>query len=200
MKALVSHPFQLAYCTNIHPAETWEETLQALKSHTLRVRDRVSPGEPYAIGLRLSALAAHDLRQPVRLGEFRKWLEQENCYIFTINGFPYGQFHDRRVKENVYRPDWTTRERLDYTTALFEILTQIVPEGIEGSVSTLPGSFKEFQIDSEAENRLYQNVWDCAHRMAELSESSGKTIHLVLNQSHWVGSKQPPRQFSFSTD
>jgi hypothetical protein len=54
----------LSYCTNIHPAETWLETLGAIQTYVLKVRDNLiangdqSPGNPFPIGLRLSALAA----------------------------------------------------------------------------------------------------------------------------------------------
>ena len=174
----LDHHHHLAYCTNIHPAETWEETLNALKEHTLKVRDRVvDSGTPYAIGLRLSALAARELLEGDRLPAFRDWLARENCYVFTINGFPYGAFHGTRVKENVYRPDWSTRDRLTYTCQLFEILAQLAPAGREGSVSTLPGSFKAFQAD---EALLFANLEACARHLDALSESSGLDLHLGL--------------------
>jgi len=174
----LDHHHHLAYCTNIHPAETWEETLNALQEHTLKVRDRVADsGTPYAIGLRLSALAARELLEGDRLPAFRDWLARENCYVFTINGFPYGAFHGTRVKENVYRPDWSTQDRLTYTCQLFEILAQLAPAGREGSVSTLPGSFKAFQAD---EALLFANLEACARHLDALSESSGLDLHLGL--------------------
>jgi hypothetical protein len=88
--------------------------------HTLRVKDRVSGGKPYGIGLRLSAQAAQELSAPGKIDEFQRWLDAHNCYVFTINGFPYGSFHGTRVKEQVFRPDWTTPERLAYTNLLFD--------------------------------------------------------------------------------
>ena len=90
-------------------------------------------------------------RFPIRvpLLSFQKWLEEKNCYVFTINGFPYGNFHGERVKEQVYRPDWSTSDRLEYTVLLFEILEKLLQPGEEGSVSTLPGSFKEFHSAGE---------------------------------------------------
>ena len=36
----------------------------------------------------------------------------------------------------------------------FELLAQLVPEGIEGSVSTVPGSFKSFLQTNTAEQML----------------------------------------------
>lgn len=172
----------LAYCTNIHPAESWEETLHALQEHTLKVRDQLRStgllGEaPYAIGLRLSARAAAELLEGDRLAAFRSWLDRENCYVFTINGFPYGAFHGTRVKENVYRPDWTTPERLDYTKQLFEIVSQLAPEAHEGSVSTLPGSFKAFQA---REPLMFAQLEACAQFIEDLSNRTGRDLHLGL--------------------
>ena len=176
----------LAYCTNIHPAETWAETLASLEQNTLKVREAVLPRElhkPYAIGLRLSELASRELAQPKALGEFREWLKRNGCYVFTINGFPYGQFHGSRVKEQVYRPDWSTPERLDYTRRLFIILSgllDLAPPGCEGSVSTLPGSFKAFGLNQDEHEAILQNLWACIDHIEALSTSTGRALHLGL--------------------
>ena len=176
----LKHGLHLAYCTNIHRGETWEQTFDSLQRHTLAVRDRVSPGRPYAIGLRLGADAARALTDRVTLAAFQKWLERENCYIFTINGFPYGKFHGTRVKEQVYAPDWTTRERLDYTNTLFDLLGQLVPAGVEGSVSTVPVSFKEFIHDARQEKEAAANLWRCVEHIEKVSRQSGRKLHLGL--------------------
>ena len=174
----LDHQHHLAYCTNIHPAESWAETLGVLQEHTLKVRDKVIRGdEPYAIGLRLSALAARELMEEDNLPLFQDWLSSENCYVFTINGFPYGAFHGTRVKENVYLPDWSSTERLVYTNQLFNIISRLAPEGVEGSVSTLPGSFKAFKAD---ESSLFANLETCARHIEDLSEQTGRDLHLGL--------------------
>ena len=174
----------LAYCTNIHPAETWAETLSVLKKHSLKVRDKLcaqSPGQPsnqpYAIGLRLSAIAAKELLEGRHLADFKQWLDQENCYVFTINGFPYGAFHGTRVKEQVYRPDWTSQDRLDYTKNLFTIIAQLVPEGMDGSVSTLPASFKAFEANEE---EVFAQLEACAIHIEELSQKHQRDLHLGM--------------------
>jgi sugar phosphate isomerase/epimerase len=176
----LNHDLHLAYCTNIHRAETWPETLAALREFSLAVRDRVCPGKPYAVGLRLSDLASRELSQPAALLEFRRWLDQNNCYIFTINGFPYGQFHGRRVKEQVYRPDWTSDDRVNYTNRLFDLLGQLVPPGIEGSVSTVPGSFKEFITTDDQLRRIRANIFRCVEHIASVSARTGRRLHLGL--------------------
>jgi len=178
----LGHGIQLGYCTNIHRGETWVETFDALKNYTLRVKEQLCPNQPYGIGLRLSAEAAEDLRSGEgEMQRFREWLEANSCYVFTINGFPYGVFHGERVKEQVYVPDWTQKERLDYTCLLFDLLSELLPEGKSGSVSTLPGSFKEFITDEgDQVETMVQNLLECHSHIQGLREKTGQDLHLGL--------------------
>jgi hypothetical protein len=175
---ILKHGIHLAYCTNVHRGETWPETFAALNTHTLRVKERVQPNARYAIGLRLSDQASRELADPQTLLALQRWLDEHDCYVFTINGFPFGQFHGTRVKENVYRPDWTDPHRLEYTTRLFDLLAQLVPPGIEGSVSTSPGSFKDFITAPEQERAMRDNFWRCVEHISSLSERVNRQLHL----------------------
>ncbi|HWD18687.1 MAG TPA: metabolite traffic protein EboE [Verrucomicrobiae bacterium] len=171
----------LAYCTNIHRGETWAETMAALENFTLAVRARVCPAAAFGIGLWLSDRASRELiSEPDGVAQFRRWLEAHQCYVFTLNGFPFGRFHGERVKESVYLPDWTTEERVIYTNRLLDILAQLLPAGVEGTVSTLPGAFKEFvQVPSQA-RALRANLFRCVEHAARLSERNGPALHLAL--------------------
>ena len=170
----LNHGLHLAYCTNIHRGETWAETFASLQTHALAVRGKTCPQKPFAIGLRLSRRAAVELSERESLLEFQRWLEKNDCYVFTINGFPFGNFHGARVKENVYRPDWTSPERLAYTNLLFNLLAELLPAGVEGSVSTLPGSFKEFITTREQEAEIRQNIFRCVEHIARVSEKTDR--------------------------
>ena len=179
----LNHGIQLGYCTNIHRGETWDETFAGLDQFTRRVRERVCPpGEPYGIGLRLSADAAAELSaDSAKVDAFRHWLDETDSYVFTINGFPYGKFHNTRVKEQVYVPDWGTPERLEYTNLLFDLLCEIAPEGMAGSVSTLPGSFKEFIHDDASQGAaICENLQKCSDHIERLRERTGRDLHLGL--------------------
>ena len=176
----LNHGQHLAYCTNIHRGETWAETFASLKKYALAVREKICLGAPFAIGLRLSNLAAVELSERKRLLAFQRWLEKNNCYVFTINGFPFGQFHGERVKEKVYQPDWTSPARLAYTNLLFDLLAKILPARIEGSVSTVPGSFKEFITTREQELEIRKNIFRSVEHVARVSEKSNRTLHLGL--------------------
>lgn len=185
----------LAYCTNIHPAEDWPSTFHALKTHALRVRDLVAKDQAYAIGLRLSANAASELLRGNQLATFKDWLASENSYVYTINGFPYGDFHGTRVKRNVFRPDWSDPARLEYTKELFTIISEIVPAGIDGSVSTLPGSFKEFGANEEL---IRENLIELAKFVDALSEVSERDLHLGLEpepRGHFENTEETLRFF-----
>ena len=192
----LNHGLHLAYCTNIHRGETWRETFDSLKNSALAVRERVCPRDPFAIGLRLGNQAARELSDPKILLKFQHWLDKNSGYVFTINGFPYGRFHGTRVKEQVYAPDWTSPERLGYTNLLFDLLAEILPVGVEGSVSTLPGSFKEFISSREQENAIRENLWRCVEHISRVSKKSKRRLHLGPNR--WDCWKTPPRPLPFS--
>ncbi|MBA4147907.1 MAG: metabolite traffic protein EboE [Verrucomicrobia bacterium] len=176
----LNYGLHLAYCTNIHRGESWQQTFEVLQQYTLAVKERVCPKGPYAIGLRLSDLASRELNDHQTLLSFKRWLDQNHCYVFTINGFPYGRFHGGPVKEKVYWPDWTTPERLAYTNRLFDILAQLLPVGVEGSVSTVPGSFKEFIKTPDQLKAIRGNIWHCVEHVARVSQQTGRTMHLGL--------------------
>ena len=122
----ISNHAHLAYCTNVHRGNSWAETFDSLERYVMKVRNSVAADKRFAIGLRLGAEAAKELSDPEEITTFRKWLDRNNAYVFTINGFPYGNFHGSRVKEQVYRPDWTAPQRLDYTLLLFTILEELM--------------------------------------------------------------------------
>jgi len=180
----LKHGIDLGYCTNIHRGETWAETFAGLQTYTDAVRRRVSPDERYGIGLRLSAVAAAELAGDAALrDDFRRWMDGANSYVFTINGFPYGTFHGSRVKEQVYAPDWTTPERLAYTNRLFDLIDEFAPAGESVSVSTLPGSFKEFiRPETAADQRaaIYRHLRSCSEHLDRLRDRSGRDLHLGL--------------------
>jgi sugar phosphate isomerase/epimerase len=173
----------LSYCTNIHPAESWLETQKILENHVLAVRNQLRAegllggDKAFGIGLRLSATAAKELLVGANLPIFKEWLERNHCYVFTINGFPYGSFHGTRVKEQVFRPDWADPARLDYTMDLFKILAAIAQPGTGASVSTLPGSHKSFNAD---ESLVQRNLIRLAQHLEELAAETGHDFHLGL--------------------
>lgn len=172
----------LTYCSNIHPGETWAEVRANIERYFPAVRDRVAPGQSFGIGLRLSAQASRALTDAATLEEFRDFLQRKNLYVFTINGFPYGTFHGTRVKEEVYLPDWRDAERLRYTDELADLLAELLPEGVEGSVSTVPGAFKPAMTSNNGSDveRIADNLLRHVAHLIEIERRTGKRVALAI--------------------
>jgi sugar phosphate isomerase/epimerase len=151
----------LTYCTNIHPAIGWDAVLESLRAHAPALKARLSPDEPFGIGLRLSGAESAELVAGDRLERFREWLDGEGLYVFTINGFPHGTFHGEPVKADVHAPDWRSEERVAYTLRLVEILGALLPDDVEGTISTNPLSYAPW-LDDDGVQTCTANIFRVA--------------------------------------
>lgn len=185
MQLPTATPAHLTYCTNIHPGESWPEVFTNLHTHTVKLKQRLCPDRPFGVGLRLANAASLELTQE-RLQAFQSWLQQQGLYVFTLNGFPYGGFHQQVVKDKVYAPDWTRVERLHYTLRLAEILAVLLPEGMDGGISTLPLSYKPWHTKASKSAldqvfiRSTQQIVQVVARMAQIFQETGKLLHLDI--------------------
>ncbi|MFK7859852.1 MAG: metabolite traffic protein EboE [Granulosicoccus sp.] len=173
----VSH---LSYCSNIHPGESWAEVRQNLVQYLPDIRQAMNPDGEFGIGLRLSAAAVADLADQNALTEFKTFLDDNQLYVFTINGFPYGPFHGTRVKEDVYLPDWQDAERLRYTNQLADVFAEFLPAGQVGSVSTVPGAFWSSINGVDDIWSMTRHMVEHAAHLVELERNTGKRIVLAL--------------------
>jgi hypothetical protein len=185
MKLATKGNFHLTYCTNIHSGEDWQQVFTNLKNYVPSLKARLSSQAPFGVGLRLADIATRELLQQDNLAQFRLWLERENLYVFTLNGFPYGGFHHQVVKDKVYTPDWSSIERLNYTFRLVEILAFLLPPNLDGGISTLPLSYKPWwQNNKDAQKAIYHrssiNLALVTAKMSEIRAKTGKLLHLDL--------------------
>jgi sugar phosphate isomerase/epimerase len=176
---------QLSYCSNIHPGEDWKEHFAILKTSIPEIKAAVSPTEPLGLGLRLANQASIDLFENENFEDFKNWLEANEVYVFTMNGFPYGNFHNVVVKDKVHAPDWTTKERADYTIRMFELLAKLLPENLEeGGISTSPLSYRFWWNTPESLENATQtatkNILLVVDALIDIFEKTGKTLHLDI--------------------
>ncbi|WP_422079470.1 metabolite traffic protein EboE [Ulvibacterium sp.] len=175
---------QLTYCTNIHPGSNWENTFNSLRDYVPSIKAKVAPNQPFGLGLRLSNKASEELHEANHLTEFKEWLSQNNLYVFTMNGFPYGNFHDERVKEEVHAPDWTTRERVTYTKRLFEQLAELLPAGMSGGISTSPISYKYWHATEDLKRKAFEtgakHLAEIVLQLRDLESTTGRYLHLDI--------------------
>lgn len=181
---LIKDTYHITYCTNIHPGEDWDTTFSNLKKYIPKIQKEVSGTASFGIGLRLSNQASEELAQGENMSDFKKWLSDTNCYVFTMNGFPYGNFHKTVVKDQVHTPDWTTKERLVYTKRLFTQLDVLVPKGISGGISTSPISYKHWFNSQEAISEALkigaEQLTDIVEHLYTIEKSSGNYLHLDI--------------------
>ncbi len=181
MSALNSR--HLTYCTNVHPGETWGELRDQVLPAVVRVKAHV-PGSaqaPFGVGLRLSAQAVEALREPAARAELARFLEREGLYVFTLNAFPYGEFHAAPVKQAVYDPDWRSAERLAYTNAAAELLAALLPAQVAyGSISSVPFGFRSNFTRPEDWRAAADNLIAHVAFLHALEGRSGRRIVLAL--------------------
>ncbi len=181
MKTKYGH---LSYCTNIHQGDDWISHFEALKENFPLIKSNVSPHNAMGIGLRLSNRASLELSETEKLVEFKDWLKKEQAYVFTMNGFPYGEFHHGIVKDKVHRPDWTAPERYEYTKRIFSLLATLLPDNMEGGISTSPLSYRHwFTDDKTLKTAILQStehILKVVEHLVKLHKSTGKILHLDI--------------------
>jgi sugar phosphate isomerase/epimerase len=168
---------ELAYCSNVHPGADLAAVEANIRGPIAGVRTR--RGLPHmGCGLWLPAAAARELAQrPERLARL---LAEQGLDLFTLNGFPFGDFHSARVKEAVYRPAWDEPARLAYTRDLARVLAHCLPtDQAEGTISSVPLAFAP-EWDGERHGRALAQLCALAAELGDLERRTGRHIRLCL--------------------
>lgn len=172
----------LTYCTNIHAGNGLDAVLASVRRYGKVLKAALSPEAPFGIGLRLSGSESQEAAQARGLEGLRRVLDQEGLYVFTLNGFPYGPFHGRPIKDDVHRPDWRDPERVAYTLRLARILAALLPPGMEGGISTSPLSYKPWlgTADRATWTTFVGHLAQVVSELAEIRDLEGCFIHLDI--------------------
>ncbi|MCH2152588.1 MAG: metabolite traffic protein EboE [Phycisphaerales bacterium] len=168
---------RLGYCTNVHAGDSFHEAMSNLREYAPRVAEALDLSSPLPVGLWLSRQALTDA-QGIDIQCLRDELDQIGVAPFTMNAFPYGNFHQAIVKHDVYQPDWSTRERGQYTLELAELFIQLIPSGTTAGLSTLPVSWAG--ISPLAMESAVENLLEVCTGLARLEGEYGTCLHLDL--------------------
>lgn len=162
----------LGYSLNVHPGETLDEVCAALEGPVARVAKLVE-GE-LLVGIYLGARAVEDVSMNERsFTRLAASVAASGARVFTANAFPYGGFHDERVKHAVYRPTWEDPRRANYTLAVASVLARL---GVRrGSISTLPLGFGS--VDRAA---CARNLLRVARGLERLAAEQGSDLALAI--------------------
>lgn len=190
---------ELSYCSNVHPGDSIDDVRENLQRFVSPVRS--SRGlERLQVGLWLSEQAARELvASPSSIEEFSNLLEVQAIELTSLNGFPFGNFHQAIVKEKVYLPHWGDKARLDYTLLLAELLAQLLPEDrSEGTISTLPLGFAS-DWSAETQQQAEQHFAELLIALTKLEQSSGKRIRVCLEMEPGCVLETTPQLICFFT-
>jgi sugar phosphate isomerase/epimerase len=169
----------LSYCTNVHPAEDLEGMLNQLRTYAGPIRAKAGLNS-LGVGLWLPAVLAEELASSSsdRIA-LRELLTQQRLFIHTINAFPYGGFHNDIVKHDVYKPDWADPLRLEYTLNCAEVLADLLPDNVDGSISTLPLGWRDpwpEEKDIEATAAFVR----LSEGLRDIKARTGRTIRVAV--------------------
>lgn len=165
----------LFYCLNVYPSNTLSQLDDAAFNQAGSVLRGSGISDEYALGmwLRNSILSEFDAQ------DFRGRLQNENLYCVSLNGFPFGDFHGTRIKEQVYQPDYSTPQRVEYTKALARTFSKLLPDGETGTISTLPIGYRS-ALGNNTLELVIRNLQECAQFLHQLYLDTGKKIQLAL--------------------
>ena len=171
-------PAFLSYCANVHPGEGLEDVLSSLHRFAGPVRRELG-ADAMGLGLWLSRQALTDVRAR-GVGLLAEALAAEGLFVFTMNGFPYGNFQGDVVKREVYRPDLTTDTRREYLYECAEVLAALMPpDAAEGTISTLPLGHRE-EVAGERVAAATAQLARLAVDLARLGDRTGRRVRVCL--------------------
>jgi len=190
----------LSYCTNVHPAQRLDEVVRGLAEYTAPMHQNV--GRPVAAGLWLAKSVIDELVDPkggllTGVARLKNSLGELNLACYTLNTFPYGNFHSERVKDQVYVPNWSTPDRLAYTIACARVLAELLTEGCDGSLSTLPLGFKGHTRPADFEQRCIENLIAAAVALDELHDDTGRCVRLAIEPEPFCILETTPETIAF---
>ena len=171
----------LSYSTLVHPGDNWELMSHSLHTYVPKVKARVSPNQPFGLSLRPAALSAEALVKDNAAREgLKRFLAENDLYLYTVNAFPYGAFKDTIVKEQVYEPDWRSEERTQYTINVADILADVAPEGVPSSIQSAPLGFKPRVTGPDVVASYTEHVLRVVAHLVQIEARTGKTVSLAL--------------------
>lgn len=185
----------VGYCGNVHPAGSLDDLLKNIRQDVADVRRRFCPHENLPFGFWASRSTLDQLLQPGQVDRLGEAFDSVGVIPFTINGFPYGDFHEPVVKHAVYRPTWADDARREYAVDLANLHDRLLRPGARSTISTLPlgwpsksvyptgGSARRGLLqksDREFLDQCAAQLMASARELHSLSQRAGRPFMLCL--------------------
>src|SRR5215467_10204793 len=191
----------LTYSTLVHPGDNWDEIWNSLTTYVPKVKERFSPKERFGVSLRLAAESAQTLvSNRAERDKLKKFLDDNDMYLYTVNAFPYGAFKGTLVKEQVYEPDWRSEERTRYTMNVADVLADVCPADVAPSIQSAPLGFKPRVTGDDVVASYTDHVLRVAAHLVELEARSGRTVTLALEPEPYCFLETTDETVDYFTD
>lgn len=171
---------RLAYCLNLHPADSLGGLFDGLTRFTDPLRRRLSPTQPFGVGMYLPAALARELASDAtRAKELRSRLADGGLDPFTFNAFPYGGFDRAGLKRAVFAPEWWSEQRLQYTQDVALVAARLLKDPEPGrhvSISTHTGAHESAVPEAglaETRRQVFANWIAIATSLARIEREHG---------------------------
>jgi len=189
----------LTYCTNVHPLNNYQEWMDKIGYFGPKIKDILGKNS-FSMGLWFNRTLINDLFSDNYSGlmAVRDMLEKNSLSVFTLNAFPFGNFHSDIVKKSVYLPAWYEEERLIYTLDCARILAELLEDDY-GSISTLPLGWREGWTQAQFEKSTEQLI-ECVIKLKGIREETGKSIRLCLEPEPGCILEHIPQVIDFWND
>ena len=171
----------LTYSTLVHPGDDWAQMWDSLVTYVPKVKERWAKNHRFGVSLRLSAASASTLaKSQAERDKLKKFLNDNNMYLYTVNAFPSGPFKGTIVKEQVYEPDWRSEERTTYTKNVADVLADVSPDDVSPSIQSAPLGFKPRVTGPDVVDSFTDHVIRvCAH-LVDVETRTGRVVTLAL--------------------
>ena len=170
---------QLCYCSNVHAGANLQQLEHSIENSLTRVRELRGLTQMGG-GLWINHSSLQQLQDAEAQTQFSEHLRNHGIQLFTLNGFPMLNFHQEQVKQKVYQPDWSSRQRSDYTIQLAELLARLLPaDQTSATISSLPLGFAPEWSDANHRQAI-DLLEHSLQSLQKLNQATGKQIRLCL--------------------
>ena len=191
----------LTYSTLVHPADDWEQLWNSLITYLPKVKARVAPNQSFGVCLRLSASTAQTLvNSAAERDKLKKFLGDNDMYVYTVNAFPYGAFKGTVVKAQVYEPDWRSEERTRYTINVADVLAAVGTPDQALSIQSAPLGFKPRVTGSDVVASYTDHVLRVVAHLIALQARTGRTVQLALEPEPFCFLETTDETIDYFTD
>lgn len=173
---------RLTYCSNVHPASDLESQLSTLRDYTTPIAQLAQKrGRAFGLGGWWPMSLVEQLSENATAREqLRAELQAIDVPLWTLNVFPFGDFHEEVVKTSVYAPDWGEEERLLYTRRCAEVGASLMQEGDVLPLSTLPLGYRARGAIPADLRLMARNLARAASMLAAVEANTGVRCILAI--------------------